>query len=138
QSLPVPRSRVPGDGPVEAFGQRRGGSKSEEFLGPADVQTSARLAVRLVGIEQNAAVKANLAGDKRGQIGNGYLSTRTNVDRLRRIQMLRGQNNGAGSVLDVEKLPRRAPGAPDNDFALAPLLGFEAFAYERPTHVRCI
>src|SRR5207244_2114352 len=64
------RALVPGDGPVESFGQRSGGLEPEKLLGFGHIQAAARLAVRLGGIEADPSFEARFFRDQLDEGGD--------------------------------------------------------------------
>ena len=67
----------PPDGFFQSVAQAMASLKAEELLGPAHVETSTRLAVRLGGIPLNLSGKANLGRDHAGKITDCNLFTRS-------------------------------------------------------------
>ncbi|SRR6266487_975710 len=127
---------VPVDRTLES-GAKIGGRLEAELLpGSGHVEHTARLAVGLGRIEDEATGESAEFSDELRKVSNANLESRTDVDRLRRIVALRGQHDGLRTVLDEQKLARRVAGAPALYFWLTAFDRLDAFPDECGNHVR--
>src|SRR5262245_30976038 len=97
---PAHAGSIPGDGSFEPFFDRSGRRESQSLARPGQVETAARLAVRLRSIKAQLAAKAGLLGDHLRQITNGDFTSGADVDRLGSVQVLSGEEDRPSRVLD--------------------------------------
>ena len=92
-------------------------SEAEQPLGARGVELPARLAVRHRGVPDDLAVEAGHLGDRLGELADRRLDTGAEVDRLRPVVALGGEQQPVGAVVDVEELAGRRAVAPEHDLA---------------------
>ena len=113
------RGAVPGDGPVQAVGQRGRRLEAQQLLRPPHVQAAAGLAVGFVVSQTISPVKpvARRSSPARSRM---VISCRADVDRLGAVVALAASSNALGRVLDVQEFARRRAVAPEHDRVAAP------------------
>src|SRR5262245_4861551 len=112
------RRAVPGDGALDPFAQRCSRLEAEELPRTSRVDASARLAVRLLLIPRDAALVSRHVGDELGEVLDGDLMGRAEIDRLGAVEAFRGQHESLDTVVDVQELARRRSVAPEHDLVV--------------------
>src|SRR5688572_19499981 len=97
----------PGDRLLQALFERCRGGEVEQLSGAAGVEAAAGLAVGLGGVPDELALEAGEAGYQLGEVANGDLARRADVDRLGAVEALGRGDDRLGAVVDVEELARR-------------------------------
>lgn len=97
----------PLDGFHQSIPQTMSGLKTKELLGAADIKTSPRLAVRLVGVPIYSSRKPDISGDHSGKIPNRHLFTRSEVDGEIPIILFRCEQDTFCGILHIQKFPSR-------------------------------
>src|SRR5450759_836317 len=129
---------IPANGRGESGGERHPGPESEILFGPRNVQTAARLAIRLAGIPNNPAIVTAERRNCRDEVPYGDLLGSTQIHRLCAIVPLRRQPKSLGRIGGMEKGPRRGAIAPADDLSRAAPLRLEAFADQGGNYMGCL
>ena len=86
---------------LETFAQVVASLKSEEFFGPADIQTSSGLAVWFGGVPCNLSSKAGFRCDHGGQIADGDFLPCSQVDWSLSIIVFCGKQDTFRRILHI-------------------------------------
>src|SRR4051794_29099399 len=103
------------DRPRETLAQRHRGLEAHPLASTGDVEVSRGLPVRLRRVPVDFAVVPDEVADRLCEIANARLDARADVDRLGAVEVLRGEQERAGRVVNVEELARRRARAPEVD-----------------------
>src|SRR5690349_11586651 len=112
--LPIPRNRS-----LEALAERGGRAEAEPLGGARRVEVTSRLPVRHRCVPRDLAGEAGQLGDQLGELADCRLDAGAEVDRLRVVVAICGEQQAVHAVLDVEELACRRAVAPENDLLVA-------------------
>src|SRR3954453_13941655 len=100
------------DRPGEPLAQRHPRLEAHPLARAGRVEEARGVAVRSRAVPDDLALVADELADGLGQVADARLDARADVDRLRAVEVLGGEQERAGRVVDVEELARRPAGAP--------------------------
>ena len=102
----------PSNSLLEPLAKRMLGLKTDRLFDAADVQTSARLAVRLRLVPYDTALVAEFCGNHERKALNRDLLARSQIERERIVVLFRSLKNPFCSIFDLEKFASRCPVSP--------------------------
>src|SRR5262249_8995186 len=112
--------------------------KAKQLFGPTHIEAAAGLTVWLGHIPNNLSAETNFRGNDLREFFNSELFTRAQVDWLWTVVPLSSQKYSFGSVLYVQKFPRRRAIAPQQDLIASFFLCFNTLADERGNDMRSL
>ena len=122
---------APVDRPPKPVLEWRSSLEPEQLARSAGVQRTSRLAVRLGGVPADLALEPGRLDDQLDELPDRDLPPGAEVDRLRAVVALGGEDDPFGGVIDVQELARRGAGAPDLDERIAVVPRVDALLDER-------